>query len=411
MIRTIEIKNFKSIDKVKIDLGRINVFIGENGAGKSNILEAIALAGAANAKKLDNEFLASRGIRETSAPLMRPQFEGFFDDSPIEVLFQDANGDSSFYKLENDNQPYSSWKYTVEHNHESESTYTERKIKEFLSADKANMEKLQAALDEFSVFIEEVKKNAPKKSKEKITFKIPQENLISKLLETTNNEYGARAKKLNEFVIYSPENTSLRLLEKEGQLEPLGICGEGLIKLLCVLSHIKSGEAITEINNCLKLLGWFDGFSIDNNAPAAPSAIEIHDRFLAKDKSLLDIRNANEGFLFLVFYFALFSTDLTPDFFAIDNIDASLNPKLCSELIRKLSTLAEKHQKQAILTTHNPAVLDGLNLADDEQRLFVISRNIEGHTKIKRIKKATNSDLKLSEMFMRGVIGGLPKGF
>ncbi|MBK8625792.1 MAG: AAA family ATPase [Saprospiraceae bacterium] len=42
MFDKIEIKGFKSIVNDTIELGRVNVFIGENGCGKSNILEAFA---------------------------------------------------------------------------------------------------------------------------------------------------------------------------------------------------------------------------------------------------------------------------------------------------------------------------------------------------------------------------------
>jgi len=119
--------------------------------------------------------------------------------------------------------------------------------------------------------------------------------------------------------------------------------------------------------------------------------------------------------LFLLFYFALFVSDDTPKFFAIDNIDASLNPKLCSHLIKELCSLAKRYDKQAILTTHNPGVLDGLNLDDPEQKLFVIFRNKEGHTKARQILKPKTPDgkepVRLSEAFLRGYLGGLPKGF
>jgi AAA15 family ATPase/GTPase len=70
MIREIRIENYKSIHKLKLELGRVNVLIGENGSGKTNILEAIALSAAAASEKLDNEFLAPRGIRITSAERM-----------------------------------------------------------------------------------------------------------------------------------------------------------------------------------------------------------------------------------------------------------------------------------------------------------------------------------------------------
>ena len=41
MIDRIHIKQFKSIINLSFELGRINVIIGENGCGKTNILEAL----------------------------------------------------------------------------------------------------------------------------------------------------------------------------------------------------------------------------------------------------------------------------------------------------------------------------------------------------------------------------------
>ncbi|AKG92408.1 TPA_asm: AAA family ATPase [Geoglobus ahangari pleomorphic virus 1] len=43
MLKTLEIRNFKSIKHVKLDCRRINVFIGEPNTGKSNILESLGL--------------------------------------------------------------------------------------------------------------------------------------------------------------------------------------------------------------------------------------------------------------------------------------------------------------------------------------------------------------------------------
>jgi AAA15 family ATPase/GTPase len=110
-------------------------------------------------------------------------------------------------------------------------------------------------------------------------------------------------------------------------------------------------------------------------------------------------------------------SDDTPAIFAVDNIDASLNPKLCTKLITLIAELAEKFDKQVFLTTHNPAVLDGLDLNDENQKLFVVSRNKKGHTRAKEIGvdalpvSSDDEPLKLSEAMLRGYIGGLPKGF
>ncbi|MEY3329416.1 MAG: hypothetical protein RLZZ115_2299, partial [Cyanobacteriota bacterium] len=102
-------------------------------------------------------------------------------------------------------------------------------------------------------------------------------------------------------------------------------------------------------------------------------------------------------------------------FFAVDNIDVSLNPRLGRRLVQELVQLAKKYERQVIFTTHNPAILDGLDLEDDEQRLFVISRNQLGYTKARRILSPKplegQEPVRLSEAFLRGYIGGLPKNF
>ena len=102
-----------------------------------------------------------------------------------------------------------------------------------------------------------------------------------------------------------------------------------------------------------------------------------------------------------------------PAIFGIDNIETALNPQLCRDLIKQLAILASKNGKQALITTHNPAILDGLNLHDDEQRLFVVYRTDEGYTRTRRIKVKPDAGepLKLSELWMRGYLGGLPQGF
>ena len=86
--------------------------------------------------------------------------------------------------------------------------------------------------------------------------------------------------------------------------------------------------------------------------------------------------------------------------------------------MKYIYTLACKYDKQIFLTTHNPALLDGINLNDDQQKLFVVSRAKKGgQTRVKALsadKKPVDSEgkpLPLSEAMLRGYIGGLPKGF
>jgi predicted ATPase len=405
VLKTIRIENFKSIEKLALPLGRVNVFIGENGSGKSNILEAIAIAGAAAAHKLDNEFLASRGIRVSGPELMRSAFKVSSVNEPIKISIEIDNGSELIFDLQNDNQPYSTWK--------NPSLRTTGDIEGFkiwfvsyLSSLK-NVNERKKLIEDLTMQFENISSNADDVGLEniiKLNIDIPQDVLLPKM-KTDNIE---------DFIIYSPENSALRLFESEGQIEPLGINGQGLFKLLGVMSKGKNKrdlKGIKDIKESLQLFSWFEDFKVKKDK--SYEGIDIVDRFIEGIKPSFDQRSVNEGFLFIVFYFALFTSKLTPRFFAIDNIDSSLNPKLCEELMRRLAALAKMHEKQVILTTHNPAILDGLDLGDPDHRLFIVSRGPRGQTRVRRfeMKPSNEKPRRLSALFLSGALGGLPKGF
>jgi len=400
MISKLEIHNYKSLNDLTLEVGRFNVLIGENGCGKSNLLEAIALAAAADANKLDNEFLASRGIRVTEPKLMRSAFDNENLSAPIKINVTFNNtAISQKYTLIHDNQSYSNWS-SLEVDLSRLSSIWNQLID--LEGD--------INIDRTEMFdrIESIRKHFLELTTKRFSMK---EEDTKKYFEYANKGV-ANHEKLENFLIYSPENTALRNFSKEGQIEPLGINGEGLLKLLKVIKN-ESSDQWQEIQDSLELFEWFDGIELPDIS-SNDDQVSITDRYLTPAIDI-DQRSANEGFLFVLFYIALMVSKYTPKIFAIDNIDTSLNPKLCTRLIEELTRLAKKYDKQVFVTTHSPAILDGIDLTDDE-RLLVFSRNRAGHTRVKRItfvnKQASGGEkLKLSEAFLRGSLGGLPKGF
>lgn len=85
--------------------------------------------------------------------------------------------------------------------------------------------------------------------------------------------------------------------------------------------------------------------------------------------------------------------------------------------MEEICKLAKSEDKQLLITTHNPAILDGLNLFDDEVRLFEVKRNDKGHTQTRRItlKPEVQNDMgeryKLSELWTRGYLGAISNQF
>lgn len=394
MIGRIVIENYKSIENLSLDLGRVTVLIGANGSGKSNILEAVALCSAAAANKLDNEFLFSRGIRVSDDPRhMRPAFNQK-QKKQIVVSGKDWLNESHFKFLLTHDFPNLSWQ-----------------AQDLQWLDLYEQHYLEVLRERRKITYEE-------RNSDEFIGRSMSKELAEGFLKTAQafrNRYIDIG--LTSFLLYSPENTPLRRFEEEGQIQPLGIRGEGLFKLLTVLARDENRDRLNDIQERLGLLDWFGDFQIGGNVAMGERTLKIRDQYLDGDLAYFTQRSANEGFLFLLFYFTLFVARETPRFFAIDNIDASLNPKLCAELLRQLTELAEKYDKQVILTTHNPAVLDGLNLRDENQKLYVVERDLEGRTQARRIEprdpsgKDGERNVRLSEAFLRGYIGGLPGNF
>lgn len=382
MIETIHIENYKSIHTLDVPLSRVTVLIGENGSGKSNILEAIAFAAAASQKKLDHEFLVSRGIRVNSPKFMKSAFNLASASKKIRLKLEDINKKEISFVIDADSQVYPDWRI------------------EFPAT---------------SINFEEIFNKLNIQSNDEGEIKLDTDKLWA-VIHAHSDIIKARSRSLNvsDFLIFSPENTALRTFEKEAQIEPLGINGEGLYKLLTVTAETEP-EKIKIIKENLNLIGWFEDFNLPESRFGNLEII-VKDKFIEHVESeFYNHKNTNEGFLFLLFYILLFVSDKTPNFFAIDNIDASLNPKLCTELTKKIVQLAKEYDKQVILTTHNPAILDGLDLSDEEQKILVVSRNKKGQTKVRALKPPNVPEgevpIKLSEAFLNGMIGGLPKNF
>lgn len=388
MIESIEIRNFKSIVDLELPLGRFNVIIGPNGCGKSNILEAISMASAASQDKLDNEYLINRDVRISDPKFMVNAFEEDDDSEPNDVKGNDVisltiNSSSPIICNLRYNESMKKWV--------NNASIVSKAIHSILSEDNGqdeNMQELFAALTG-NIEISNVDIKEFKKSLEPLFNSVPE---------------------LASFLVYRPSEHFLRKTF-ESTLFPLGVHGEGLLKYLKEAAEDDNVELFNEINEGLGLLDWFDGFKVPDNLMTNEYRLSIGDRYLKDSLHFFDQRSTNEGFLFLLFYLTLFNSKDTPSFFAVDDIESALNPKLIVKLTEYLIERCFINDKQVVVTTHNPFVLDSLDLKNNDVRLFVARRNIDGHTRIERVAYREDRKMSLSQLWMSGLIGGLPDNF
>jgi len=121
------------------------------------------------------------------------------------------------------------------------------------------------------------------------------------------------------------------------------------------------------------------------------------DRFMHERRNTLSAYDSSEGTLFLLFMAVLLGHSEAPKIFSVDNVDSALNPALTKELLKTIIKIVTQKPvsgmtrgpDQIFLTSHNPTALDAFDLFDDEQRVFVVYRNEEGHSRIKRLKPRT----------------------
>jgi len=219
-VNRIHIKNFKSIVDLSLELAPINVFIGENGSGKSNILEALAFAAAAAADKLDNEFLVSRGIRVTEPRFMRSAFAEV-EDGAVWIEAEDDQGLRASFEI----------------NTSGDAAYPKWSSHKGMQMPGGRFAPSNAELASMIAERLSIEDSVELKELVQLISEPPAESSKSKLADDLKNTYlplfffllrmTYPKALLSDFIIYSPEITALRTFEKEGQILPLGVRGEG----------------------------------------------------------------------------------------------------------------------------------------------------------------------------------------
>ncbi|MEO7312920.1 MAG: AAA family ATPase [Chitinophagaceae bacterium] len=228
MITSIQIKNFKSVVDLSFELGSFNVLIGENGCGKSNILEAIAFGAAASADKLDYEFLGSRAIRVSNPEFM---FSAFANEKKERAIDIDVKDDEhSFkYSLTTSKSKTRKWKNIHLMN---------AKARIFLIFDKALKEKNAEKRKDILESIGAIHQNDLLEITDQFHDELDVEQILDDLA-TVHTEKSFSNQTIANYIIYSPEQSSLRKFEETNQIYPLGIKGEGLFQYLKELAASK----------------------------------------------------------------------------------------------------------------------------------------------------------------------------
>lgn len=320
MIQELKIKNFKSILDATLQLSQINLFIGENGSGKTNILEAVGFASAAYiSNNLNKNLLTWKGIRVAKPTLMASAFKGKKPNSNIEISLQINQQTLALEAVpKEDNVLNTKWLQNSPHLKSHNSFISNYLI--------YNINTLAL-------------KNIIHKSKEE-PVGIYGENLentivnLNKINKRDLDKYSYLCNWLNYFIT---NNIDLEDLIKKGIKPNIG-----------------------------------------------KQNIYFADKFMSTKSNIINFDEVNEGILHLLFYLTILINNDTPEFFAIDNIDSYISPNECAILINEMYYLAKKNNKQLLITARNPNLISLLSQLNKSLSVFNVNRLESGHTRIRQ---------------------------
>jgi predicted ATPase len=404
MLDEVWVQGYKSLEDVRIELGRFNVFVGANGAGKTNLLEAIGLLGCAAGGKVDDAAFKSRGVRPGLPKLYKSAFRGKRLKRSIHLS---CVADSSKYRVSLNNpikDPASAWTIGTESVVEDGQVLASRSNRGATMVDDRSKQFSRTSL-ELSPFA----------------------SIALHAAGRFHDTHAARLiRALDHFGIYTPFTPMLRGTTPDGteqQPRPMGLMGGRLAD--AVRETMASSDGAKHLSEARRLIDWVESFAVGpahaaNLSPSVASTrtvLRFTDRHMTDKRNILSAYDASEGALYVMFLLTLIAHPTTPPIAAIDNVDQALNPRLAKALVGKVQdlVLANDEMPQLLLTGHNAQMLDGLNLRDDRVRLFVVDRDSRGTTTIDRIEvdavmatKMERAGKSLSQLWTEGWLGGMP---
>lgn len=386
MLRRLEITRFKSVRSLTLEFGRVNLFIGGNGAGKSNILEAIGISSACFSRGLTDSDIGAKGMRITPPELMKSSFKN--EELPKTLELKSEFSNEIEYKavlLSRENDPF------LRFFSESSSIDGHKIFGRSNRGARATGVSHADRLDSNRGIWDQIK----------ATYDMPL-RAVAEFLE------------FSKFAIYTPQTDFLRGRQK-GKLDapPIGLHGEGLPEAVdsflsywrkLITKADKGNERdqleLDLVNSAIKLVwlpGWASQFGTGRSksiltsrdiADRSGKIVFFNDKFMHANRNQLSVYDSSEGTLFLLFAVILLTHPESPKIFALDNIDNALNPKLTRKLVERVIEITKVSNnsnlpvgaRQVFLTSHNPTSLDAFDLFDDENRVFIVKRNERGHT-------------------------------
>lgn len=388
----LEVENFRSLRRVKLPLGPLNVLVGANGAGKTNILEVF-------------RFLADV-IRTDLQPAL--DLRGGFD----EIAFWGGDKPPTSIRI---NLKANWTKYSSPNAPDEYSLQIEKRSGKPLSRlEKFQFKRTQGrgrriTISGQKVSVVQIGKDRAESPEHSIGIQRLSSGL-STLPRLADNEGGTEvaivARRLASFRVFDVNVRSARLPSRfpRGTVT-LDDDAANMAAFLLMLRSQYDGAFQSLVDDAVEVLPQLTG--IDFEFPSGPShevIVVLHERGLRRPTQLAD---ASYGTIRLLGLLSLLHDPNPPALTCIEEIDHGLHPQALELLVQRLREASRR--TQFLIATHSPALADRLH----PEELVVCERRDDGSSAIPAISHeqirdivAASEDMPLGELWFSGALGG-----
>jgi len=429
-IKNIKVSNFKSFDKIDIELGKFTVVIGANASGKSNFISIFRFLKDVNQYGLDNAVSMQGGV-----DYFRNVTLGASKDFSLEwnaSISLDPIGYPTTLKVDSKRKLCSfnikelTYRFSLRFAKRGKG-YKVNEENMVVSFEIFELEPRRKALVRTQRKVTEGKINVARDDKGRITYSIePKESQI-KISDLLPLLHSAKRMKLArktprelyflDYELLLPISLILKnylgaiaiydidprlskrstLISGTTRLNSDG--GNLAVVLKGILDNKRSRDRIYRLMK--EILPFIKRLSIDKFADKSliTCVKEIYNEKKSLPASLISDGTINLTALLVALYF-----ERTP-LIIIEEPDRNIHPSLISKLIGMMKDVSEKVGKQIIITTHNPEVVKSTGIAN----LLLIYRkdnfsNITKPSKKKEVRDFLRNEIGVDELFVKNLL-------
>jgi predicted ATPase len=393
---SLDVQNYRSLQEVSVELGPVNVLVGPNQAGKSNLLDVIAFLG--DSARLDlPQALEKRG------GLSRVRYRGESDSGSVHI-----NVRAQVTKYSHEGAPD---EYGLAFH--SRRLATGRSV--LIRREHFTFKRTKGRGRRITVkgSRAEITDEGGKNVTLQTELPLKSDSLaLSTLRRLPPNEGGEEIERIARlFTTFRVFNVDVRRARQAGRLSSGSIAHDAsnLASVLLALSDDEErfADFLDDARAMVPGLQRIE-FEPVESAGAPTFTVKIAESGL---KDATYIEDASFGTVRILALLALLYDPEPPQITCIEEVDHGLHPYVFDRLVEIIRDAAQR--TQLIIATHSPSFVNRL----DPSELIVCERDYDGYSRIPAVDPkeiiakadAVGGRLQLGEMWFSGSLGGVPR--